>query len=213
MLADEVGLGKTIEASLVIAQKWAEQKRRILLVVPASLRKQWSQELVEKFSLPSRILDAKTCKEFETSGEIRPFDTTKEIVIASYEFVAHHAELVGLINWDMIIYDEAHKLRNVYRKNGAKRAKVLKEALSKPFKLLLTATPLQNSLMELYGLVSMIDDYHFGSEVAFKTMYVGQNRSVASMHTLRKRLQPISKRTLRVTGARSRTYQLHKPHC
>ena len=97
----------------------------------------------------------------------------------------------------MVIYDEAHKLRNVYRKNGAKRAKVLKEALSKPFKLLLTATPLQNSLMELYGLVSMIDDHHFGSEFAFKTMYVGQGRSVASMHTLRKRLQPISKRTLR----------------
>lgn len=197
MLADEVGLGKTIEASLVIAQKWAEQKRRILLVVPASLRKQWSQELAEKFSLPSRILDAKTYKELEKSGERPPFDTTKEIVIASYEFVARHAERVGLISWDMVIYDEAHKLRNVYRKSGAKRAKVLKETLSNPFKLLLTATPLQNSLMELYGLVSMIDDRHFGSEFAFKTMYVGQGRSVASIHSLRKRLQPICKRSLR----------------
>ena len=88
MLADEVGLGKTIEASLVIAQKWAEQKRRILLVVPASLRKQWSQELAEKFSLPSRILDAKTYKELEKSGERRPFDTTKEIVIASYNIAS-----------------------------------------------------------------------------------------------------------------------------
>ena len=60
ILADEVGLGKTIEASLVIAQRWAERRRHILLVVPASLRKQWAQELHEKFSLPSRILDAKT---------------------------------------------------------------------------------------------------------------------------------------------------------
>ena len=210
MLADEV-VGKTIEASLVIAQKWAEQKRRILLVVPASLRKQWSQELAEKFSLPSRILDAKTYKELEKSGERRPFDTTKEIVIASYEFVARHAERVGLISWDMVIYDEAHKLRNVYRKNGAKRAKVLKEALSKPFKLLLTATPLQNSLMELYGLVSMIDDHHFGSEFAFKTMYVGRGE-VLLHHTLRKRLQPISAH-LKRSGSRGRSYQLYKPYC
>lgn len=197
MLADEVGLGKTIEASLVIAQKWAEQKRRILLIVPASLRKQWAQELADKFSLPTRILDAKTYRDLEKSGVKRPFDSNKEILIASYEFVARHADRVGIINWDMVIYDEAHKLRNVYRANGAKRAKVLKEALSKPFKLLLTATPLQNSLMELYGLVSMIDDHHFGSEYAFKSMYVGPGRSVASMHTLRKRLQPICKRTLR----------------
>ena len=197
LLADEVGLGKTIEASLVIAQKWAEQKRKILLIVPASLRKQWAQELADKFSLPSRILDAKTYRELEKSGEHRPFDTTKKIVIASYEFVVKYAEQVETIDWDLVIYDEAHKLRNVYKKNGAKRAKVLKESLSKPFKILLTATPLQNSLMELYGLVSMIDDHHFGSEYAFKSMYVGPGQSIASMHTLRKRLQQICKRTLR----------------
>src|ERR1700751_4730757 len=57
ILADEVGLGKTIEASLVIAQKWAERRRRILLIVPSSLRKQWSQELYDKFSLPSAIIE------------------------------------------------------------------------------------------------------------------------------------------------------------
>ncbi|MFT5260634.1 MAG: SNF2 family DNA or RNA helicase [Gammaproteobacteria bacterium] len=59
LLADEVGLGKTIEASLVIAQKWAEHKRKILLIVPASLRKQWNQELLDKFELPSTIVDSK----------------------------------------------------------------------------------------------------------------------------------------------------------
>src|SRR5882672_3396088 len=59
ILADEVGLGKTIEAGLVLAQKWAERKRRILLITPANLRKQWSQELAEKFFLPSTILEAR----------------------------------------------------------------------------------------------------------------------------------------------------------
>jgi N12 class adenine-specific DNA methylase len=68
LLADEVGLGKTIEAALVIAQKWAERRRRILLIVPASLRKQWSQELADKFSLPSTILEAKVYNETRKQG-------------------------------------------------------------------------------------------------------------------------------------------------
>jgi SNF2 family DNA or RNA helicase len=58
ILADEVGLGKTIEAGIVIAQRWAERKRRILVIVPATLRKQWQQELETKFYLPTRILDS-----------------------------------------------------------------------------------------------------------------------------------------------------------
>src|SRR5512136_3119567 len=60
ILADEVGLGKTIEAGLLIAQKWAERKRRVLVILPASLRKQWSQELDDKFFLPSVILESRT---------------------------------------------------------------------------------------------------------------------------------------------------------
>src|SRR6202012_1742066 len=74
LLADEVGLGKTIEASLVIAQKWAERRRRILLIVPASLRKQWSQELAEKFSLPSTIVESKSYNLAKKNGNTRPFD-------------------------------------------------------------------------------------------------------------------------------------------
>src|SRR5271163_1217235 len=60
MLADEVGLGKTIEAGLVLSQKWAERKRKLLVITPANLRKQWHQELQEKFFLPCRLLEAKS---------------------------------------------------------------------------------------------------------------------------------------------------------
>src|SRR5579864_4039082 len=63
ILADEVGLGKTIEAGIIISQLWAEKKRRILVIVPASLRKQWSLELSEKFFLPSCIMEAKSFRE------------------------------------------------------------------------------------------------------------------------------------------------------
>lgn len=199
ILADEVGLGKTIEASLVIAQRWAERRRRILLIVPASLRKQWAQELHEKFSLPSRILDAKTHQELVKGGDPRPFATTEEVVITSYEFAAGkkaEAEVTS-VPWDLVIFDEAHRLRNVYKASGSQRAKKLKEALSERFKILLTATPLQNSLMELYGLVGVIDDAFFGDESTFRTMYAGSRADRVTLGSLRQRLQPIYKRHLR----------------
>ena len=63
ILADEVGLGKTIEAGLVISQHWAERKRRILIIVPANLRKQWNQELLEKFFIPSVILESRSVQQ------------------------------------------------------------------------------------------------------------------------------------------------------
>lgn len=197
LLADEVGLGKTIEASLVIAQRWAERKRRILLIVPASLRKQWQQELSEKFSLPSAILEAKTYRDQVKAGNSTPFYGTDGIVITSYEFAARKADELAAVAWDLVIYDEAHRLRNVYRKNGSKRAKALRDALKTPFKILLTATPLQNSLMELYGLVSIIDETHFGGSAAYRTMYASSRTNPAALQVLKHRLTPICYRTLR----------------
>ena len=90
LLADEVGLGKTIEAGLVICQLWAENQRKILVICPASLRKQWAVELEEKFNLPTVILDAKTYKDLIKSGISSPFETGK-IVICSMHFVSGKA--------------------------------------------------------------------------------------------------------------------------
>lgn len=197
VLADEVGLGKTIEAALVIAQKWAERKRRILLIVPASLRKQWSQELSEKFGLPSVILDSGAWKAAVKGGTPRPLDIGDKIVITSYEFAAMKADAVRAVHWELVVFDEAHRLRNVYRKGASQRAKALRDALKNRFKLLLTATPLQNSLMELFGLVSMIDEQVFGDEKSFKTNYAGRAPTPAALEILRERLKPICRRSLR----------------
>lgn len=196
LLADEVGLGKTIEAGLVMGQKWAEQKRRILLIVPASLRKQWEQELRDKFSLPSTILEAATYKELKKSGHTKPFRDAPGILIASYEFAARCSDELAQTKWDLVVFDEAHRLRNVYKSN-ALRSKKLKDALKDQFKVLLTATPLQNSLMELFGIVSVIDDNHFGGEDAFRTLYTGARATPASLEALRQRLVPVCYRTLR----------------
>ena len=196
LLADEVGLGKTIEAALVLSQRWWERQRNLLLVVPASLRKQWATELQEKFSLPSQILDAARLKEIATTGMPNPIGRGEAIIIISYEFAARLSVRLRAVPWDLVVFDEAHKLRNVYKAGENSRAAVLRSTFAGRQKLLLTATPLQNNLMELYGLVSMIDDTYFGSEQAFRAEFGGREET-ASQTLLARRLEPICKRTLR----------------
>jgi len=170
ILADEVGLGKTIEAGLVISQKWAERKRRMLLIVPSNLRKQWSAELQEKFFIPSMILEAKSFNSCIKEGNLNPFDQEDKIVICSYHFARNKSPYVKQTPWDLAIIDEAHRLRNVYKPSN-KIAKEIKVSLENIPKILLTATPLQNSLLELYGLVSVIDSHVFGDLKSFKSQY------------------------------------------
>ena len=91
LLADEVGLGKTIEAGLVLSQKWAERKRRVLVITPANLRKQWHQEIQEKFFLPCEILEAKSYNDSIKRGHFRPLEIDDTIVICSYQFARSKA--------------------------------------------------------------------------------------------------------------------------
>ena len=112
ILADEVGLGKTIEAGLVLSQRWAERKRRLLVITPANLRKQWYQELQEKFFLPCCILEAKSYNAALKQGNGHPFHV-EDIVLCSYQFARSKATDVSATNWDLVVIDEAHRLRNV----------------------------------------------------------------------------------------------------
>lgn len=190
VLADEVGLGKTIEAGLVICQYWATGKRKILIVCPASLRKQWEAELLDKFGIPSEILDTRNYNAYQREGK-NPL-SPKRAIICSYIFAAKHKEHILLHAFDLAVIDEAHKMRNVYRSSARTSAEV-RDALTGVRKLLLTATPFQNSLMELYGLTSIIDDRLFGSEKSFRKQYgKGEN-----LQELRQRIQKLYTRTLR----------------
>ena len=194
LLADEVGLGKTIEAGLVLSQKWAERKRRILVITPSNLRKQWFQELAEKFFLPCRILEAKSYNAAIRQGQFRPFEAP-EIVICSYQFAKSKASDVHAVPWDLVVIDEAHRLRNVYKPSNV-IANTLKQALAGKHKLLLTATPLQNSLLELFGLVSFIDEHAFGDLKSFREQFANLNQEQV-FQTLKARLKPVCHRTLR----------------
>lgn len=195
VLADEVGLGKTIEAGIVLSQKWAERKKRLLIITPANLRIQWNQELSDKFFLPSVILESKSFNQMIKHGIFNPFDQRDQLIICSFQFAKTKEVYIKSIQWDLIIIDEAHRLRNVYKPTNV-IANSIKSAIIERRKILLTATPLQNSILELYGLVSIIDDYAFGDLKSFKTQF---SRLVdeENYDELRKRLQPICKRTLR----------------
>ncbi|GAB41383.1 SNF2-related protein [Gordonia sputi] len=189
ILADEVGLGKTIEAGIVISQYWAERKRNILIVAPSSLRQQWQQELYEKFLIPSSLLDAKTKDRLLNAG------SNPEVLICSYEFAQRHeASLIRA--WDLVVADEAHRLRSFWNGRAKVASAVANIVESARKTVLLTATPLQNKLEELYGLVSVFDPEYFHSLDAFRERYI-KNRETAAFDDLGDRVAQISKRTLR----------------
>lgn len=191
ILADEVGLGKTIEAGIVITQFWAERRRNILVLAPSSLRQQWQQELLEKFLIPSQLLSTANKDELLAKHQSR----SSGVLIASYEFALRHESSL-LRSWDLVIADEAHRLRNHW--NGhTKIAEAVSHIVSNAGKtILLTATPLQNRLEELYGLVSVFDPRYFYSLDSFRERYI-KNRDLSGDDDLTDRVATITKRTLR----------------
>lgn len=191
ILADEVGLGKTIEAGIIISQYWAERKRSILIVVPSSLRQQWQQELYEKFLLPSVILGPGN--KSELLGQNR--SGAAEILICSYDF-ARINELALLRSWDLVIVDEAHRLRNFWTGKAKIADAVAHIAGGAAKTILLTATPLQNRLEELFGLVSVFYPQYFYSIDAFRERYI-KGRTTSDGDDLAQRVAEIAKRTLR----------------
>lgn len=194
ILADEVGLGKTIEAGLLLSQSWAERKRKLIVIMPANLRKQWNQELADKFHLPSTIMETRSFNEAVRAGNLNPFQQSA-IVLCSYQFARSKEPYLRQVQWDLVVIDEAHRLRNVY-KTSSRIALSIKNAVSKFRKVLLTATPLQNSLLELYGLVSIVDDFAFGDLKSFRARFARLGNQ-ADFAELKERLKPICKRTLR----------------
>ncbi len=162
VLADEVGLGKTIEAGIVMAQLRSEGRGRVLVLTPATLRAQWQVELRDKLDIEAVLIDGRTPgpNPFEQPG----------VVIASIPFAAARGDLLRSMPWDLVVIDEAHRLRNAH-KPGHKTGKALKRALEGRPKLLLTATPLQNELSELFGLMSLLDEQILGPQEAFDARF------------------------------------------
>ena len=201
ILADEVGLGKTIETGLVLSQLWAEGKRSVLIVAPKSLRHQWQDELRNLFGIESTIIDTKSARAAEKDGaEVIPSNRNLAL-ITNEHFFNSYASHIRAKRWDLIVIDEAHKLRNVWRngKNQAQRAKLIRDTI-RPFKkLLLTATPMQNNLMELFGLTSFIEDSILGTQESFQQTFqrIPEEERDERLAELKYRMQKFFHRELR----------------
>jgi SNF2 family DNA or RNA helicase len=169
VLCDEGGLGKSYVALLIILQKWFAGRRRALFVIPAHLRAQWQRTLDEKISAPAMFLDSAAWNEALKNGQANPFEQ-EAIVVTTYEFAAQHAEEIAVIDWDVAMFDEAHRLSKCHEES-AKEAQTLKRAVGGAFKILLTATPIQLNIMDLFGLIHFIDDTVFSDARLFYERY------------------------------------------
>ncbi len=171
VLCDEAGLGKSHEAMLVITQKWLGG-RRILLAVPNSdLLCQWT-ELMEKFySVPYVILSTRAQWDaLAIADEPNPF-LQDAVVITTYDFAAGHEDEAGAVPWDLAVFEEANALSTVYQE-GNQQAKALKRIAGGAFKLLLTGTPIEKNIMDLYGLIWFIDETVLPDGREFLTRYL-----------------------------------------
>lgn len=168
LLADEVGLGKTIEAGLILSEYLARGMiQSILVLTPASLVSQWQQELAEKFNCDAVTTDDKLLQQNPDE-----FWTSHHRIIASLNTAKSpkHYPHVTQRNWDLVIVDEAHHLKNRSTLNWK-----LVNALNKRFILMLTATPVQNSLVELFNLLTLLKPGLLKTEAAFKKEYVSSS--------------------------------------
>ncbi|MFP5502099.1 MAG: DEAD/DEAH box helicase, partial [Candidatus Sericytochromatia bacterium] len=186
ILADEVGLGKTIEAGLVMKELLLRGLvRRVLVLVPASLTVQWQQELEEKFG--ERFVIAR-----------RPEDWAEPLVVASIDTAKHarHASHALGQDYDMLIVDEAHKL-----KRATTQAHRFVNQIRKRYVLLLTATPVQNDLTELYHLVNILQPGQLGTIRRFKDTYMESSdpRAPRNAEALRELLAEVMVRHRRAT--------------
>jgi ERCC4-related helicase len=196
ILADEVGLGKTIETGLILKYLIKSGTKRIMIAMPPPLRKQWQDELKEKFDIEAHIPEGKhdmIDKNFSKWHDLLIKSDNAVVIITSYglaPFIINN-QFYRSVKWDYFVFDEAHRLRNL--KNGAKMPEKLYNATYGIPKIMLTATPLQNNLRELYALSLYIDEKIFINEKIFNDQYVRHE----DYDGLRKMLSPILHRTLR----------------
>jgi superfamily II DNA or RNA helicase len=191
LLADEVGLGKTIEAGMVLKEYLLRgMAERVLVLTPATLVGQWREEMAAKFEI-----------EFATSYDSLLRNDPEKFwsqprVISSIAMArrAEHQEILAKQNYDIVIVDEAHHLKNRATANWK-----TVNALNKRFLLLLSATPVQNSLVELYNLLTLLKPGIFKTEKEFRGSYMtgGKPRTPANKDKMRDLMRDVMIRNTR----------------
>jgi SNF2 family DNA or RNA helicase len=183
ILADEVGLGKTIEAGLVLKELMIRGLvKKVLLLVPASLVNQWVNELNSKFHIPA----ASQRKQYVWEHY--------DVIVSSIDLAKRtpHREIILEQDYDFVLIDEAHKLKNSRTKNYS-----FIQSLKKKYCLLLTATPVQNKLSDIYNLVSLLKPGYLGSYKQFKDTYGDDRNDLEQHHYLKELIRKVMVRNRR----------------
>ena len=188
ILCDEAGMGKSHEAMLIMAQRWMEGQTKILLCIPnANLLVQWTGLLDDHYTVPYHVLTKSTDWDPEAGFE---YDG---IVITTYDFAADHETEASAIAWDLAVFEEANALSGVYQEDN-KQAKALYRIAGNAFKVLLTGTPIEKNIMDLYGLIWFIDNTVLPEEKEFLARYL---RKPENYPELAERVSKFCFRTLR----------------
>lgn len=182
LLADEVGLGKTIEAGVVLKEYMLRGlARRILILVPASLVSQWRSEMFEKLNVEFSV--GRTAQAFHCDRVVASIDTAKR---------HENAQVIHSLKWDMVVVDEAHRLKN----NTTVNWKFV-NTIEKKYLLLLTATPVQNDLRELYNLITLLKPGQLRTYSQFKREFMLDKHSPKNLAKLRELLSEVMVRRSR----------------
>ncbi|MCD6122171.1 MAG: DEAD/DEAH box helicase family protein [Spirochaetales bacterium] len=222
ILADEVGLGKTIEAGLVITQYRAKRRWNVLIIVPNSLSVQWQNQLKDLFRLNSIVITPKAVRKAKQKQAKKKNIKLSDLIFKYPGINIMGRELASTLernkvlsekDWDLIIVDEAHEIfANIYRRfnsqtgiysidsRASQRAADLRYLFIKHPILLLTATPIQNNLLELWGLASYLSEKNdLGMYHHFRKLFLSSETGVVEdkREELRKRIKNILIRNLR----------------
>ncbi len=194
ILCDEAGMGKSHEAMLVITQKWVESHSRILLVTPnADLLMQWTEMIDRYYTIPYIVLTNREDWNANISDDYTNAFLQDAIVISTYDFVTDNESAAKDVHWDLTIFEEANALSSVYREDS-KQAKALKRISDDSFKLLITGTPIEKNIMDLYGLIWFVDETVLPDEQEFLSRYL---RKPGNYIELAERVSKYCFRTLR----------------
>jgi len=200
ILCDEAGMGKSHEAMLVIVQKWLEGQHHILLVIPnADLLTQWVEMMEKYYTIPYLALFRRSDWEANVNPDTPNAFHQEALVLTTYDFAADHEEEAKAVRWDLTVFEEANALSPVYQE-GSKQAKALKRIAEGSFKLLLTGTPIEKNIMDLYGMIWFIDEAVLPREQEFLARYLRRPENYPELS------QRVSRYCFRTLRSQARNY-------
>lgn len=172
VLCDESGMGKSHEAMLVVAQKWLEGQNKIFIAVPnADLLQQWAELIEKHYTVPFTVLSNSAQWKGNVSVTQPNGFIEDAIILTTYDFLAEYQNYAKAVKWDLCVFEEANALSCVYQAEN-KQAKKLKDIAEVGYKILLTGTPIEKNIMDLYGLMYFVDESVLPDEQTFLQRYL-----------------------------------------